>query len=264
MSSSRSIAAARQRRATEAPQQMQNRPRTSMNSAPAFNQPIQRQLPTQQRQPMQQQQQQQQQKVQQKYQEPPTELVQSKISISDAIGLITLRLGRLELSEMKKSKGDASGESSSSSDSVGSMNDVVVVKSIFSRLEDLENNSLVKSFESKLSLMTDLVVQLQNELKDLKENVSNIEAFALEVNDHVVSLSEQQTVVINDSTQLVSQVEPDASGKNSEEVVEPSISNETEKVNSESEPTFSELVVSTVSEEKIQMIVEEKKDESEN
>jgi hypothetical protein len=259
MSSSRSIAAARQRRATEAPQQMQNRPRTSMNSAPAFNQPIQRQLPTQQRQPTQQQQQQQ----QQKYQEPPTELVQSKISISDAIGLITLRLGRLELSEMKKSKGDASGESSSLSDSVGSMNDVVV-KSIFSRLEDLENNSLVKSFESKLSLMTDLVVQLQNELKDLKENVSNIEAFALEVNDQVVSLSEQQTVVIHDNAQLVSQVEHDASDKNSEEVVESSVSNETEKVNSESAPTFSEPVVPVVSEEKIQMIVEEKKDDSGN
>ena len=83
MSSSRSIAAARNRRASDAPptpQPQQTRPNTSINSASSLK-------------PQQQQ--------QKKPPPPPPPTSQSnasfsKISVSDAIGLITLRLGRVE------------------------------------------------------------------------------------------------------------------------------------------------------------------------
>jgi hypothetical protein len=92
MSSSRSVAAARARRA----------PETSSSSQSAFKP----QMP-QQRQPMQQQQQQQQQQSKMAataggkppmtpYQ-PQQSSVENKLSVSDAFALVTLRLGRVEL-----------------------------------------------------------------------------------------------------------------------------------------------------------------------
>jgi len=84
MSSSRSIAAARNRRASDAPptpQPQQTRPNTSINSANSLK-------PQQQQQPQQQQ------------KKPPTPPQSNtpfnKISVSDAIGLVTIRLGKVE------------------------------------------------------------------------------------------------------------------------------------------------------------------------
>ena len=89
MSSSRSIAAARNRRASDAPptpQPQQMRPNTSINSAISLKQ--------------QQQPQPQQQQMRGKPPPPPPQQQQqqpfNKISVSDAIGLITLRLGKIE------------------------------------------------------------------------------------------------------------------------------------------------------------------------
>jgi hypothetical protein len=80
MSSSRSIAAARNRRANDAPptpQPQQTRPITSINSATSLKQ---------------------QQPMNSKPPHPPsqTNTPFNKISVSDAIGLITLRLGKIE------------------------------------------------------------------------------------------------------------------------------------------------------------------------
>ena len=78
MSSSRSIAAARNRRANDAPptpQPQQTRPITSINSATSLKQ----QQPTNSKPP-----------------HPPSQQPFNKISVSDAIGLITLRLGKIE------------------------------------------------------------------------------------------------------------------------------------------------------------------------
>lgn len=100
MSSSRSIAAARNRRAGE---QQPSRPNTSIASASVFSQQPrgvpQRAVPPQQQQQYQQQQQQQYQQPQQQ------QMVQKpKISISDAIGLTTIRLCKVEnfISELKE------------------------------------------------------------------------------------------------------------------------------------------------------------------
>ena len=79
MSSSRSITAARNRRAGEAPIKMQtaNRPMTSIASGPAMTQ-------------------QQSQYQSQTQQTKPNGLPFQKLTISDAVGLITLRLGKVE------------------------------------------------------------------------------------------------------------------------------------------------------------------------
>jgi hypothetical protein len=82
MSSSRSIAAARNRRASDAPptpQPQQTRPNTSINSANSLKP-----------------QQQQQQKKTPPPAPPQSNISFNKISVSDAIGLITIRLGRVE------------------------------------------------------------------------------------------------------------------------------------------------------------------------
>lgn len=99
--SSRSLATARAKRAGEnTPHMSGNRPGTSINSHAAFSQPNQGQLPNQRGRPPQappQQQQKQQQSYNQiKQSKQQNELPFSKLSISDAIGLITLRLGRVE------------------------------------------------------------------------------------------------------------------------------------------------------------------------
>jgi hypothetical protein len=99
MSSSRSIAAARNRRAGE---QQPSRPNTSIASASVFSQQP-RGVP--QRAVPQQQQQYQQQQQQQQYQQQQQQMVQKpKISISDAIGLTTIRLCKVEnfISELKE------------------------------------------------------------------------------------------------------------------------------------------------------------------
>jgi hypothetical protein len=110
MSSSRSIAAARNRRASggEQPPLNQGRPRpnTSIGSQPAFAQQQQqfqqpnRRIVSQQQQPQQQQQQSKQQQQQRNFKSGQTPgsvpIALNKISISDAIGLITIRLGRVE------------------------------------------------------------------------------------------------------------------------------------------------------------------------
>ena len=101
MSSSRSIAAARNRRAGE---QQPSRPNTSIASASVFSQQQQPRGVPQRAVPPQQQYQQQQQ--QQQYQQPQQQqMVQKpKISISDAIGLTTIRLCKVEnfISELKE------------------------------------------------------------------------------------------------------------------------------------------------------------------
>ena len=107
--SSRSLAAARARRSGEnAPPVSGNRPVTSIGSQAAFAQQMHQQQPNNVRtarsfqQPPQQYGKQPPQQYQQFYEEPPQQQTQQnglpfqKLSISDAIGLITLRLGRVE------------------------------------------------------------------------------------------------------------------------------------------------------------------------
>jgi len=178
MSSSRSIAAARNRRSGDPPpqQQMNSRPVTSIASHAAF-------APQQQQQQQQQQQSrvrtapppppQQQQQHQQQQQQPF-----SKLSISDAIGLVTLRLGRVEqfMIDVQEEGGIHTNSTSSLPDNT-KLIDNSVLASIINRLDSLEKKEVNNEVFSKL----------EKDIKDVKELCLNLsaqlESFTKDTND---------------------------------------------------------------------------------
>uniref|UniRef100_A0A6C0ARI9 Uncharacterized protein n=1 Tax=viral metagenome TaxID=1070528 RepID=A0A6C0ARI9_9ZZZZ len=137
--SSRSLAAARARRAGEnAPPVSGNRPGTSIGSGAAFaNQNYQQPTNIRTSRPGSGQQQQQQQQQQDPQQQPQNKLGFNKLSISDAIGLITLRLGRVEqyIIETEHEK-DINGDNGSNSGS--NSLDTTIFNNIVNRIDTLE------------------------------------------------------------------------------------------------------------------------------
>jgi len=141
MSSSRSIAAARQRRAGEAPPVAQRGPVTSMGSQQAFAQ--------------QQMQQKQMRPPQPNYQQPQNSVIPpeaprvpvGKLSLGDAFALVTIRLGRLETIIQKLEAegviGENAGSASSTMEHDENMRlvDDTVIRNIIARLGDLEKNN---------------------------------------------------------------------------------------------------------------------------
>jgi hypothetical protein len=212
--SSRSLAAARSRRAGDniPPPVSGSRPGTSIGSQAAFVQqtqvqpppnvrvgrgpppqqqqqkqmpqqqkqmPQQKQIPQQQQQQYQQQQYQQQQQQQQ--QQPATAnggLPFSKISISDAIGLITLRLGRIEqwmyetdheLDVTRDSEGNLFGNLDLGNlPEKSSIGDIGVLNSILDRLQSLENK------DSGSSINDETITKFSDDITRLTEQLTRI------------------------------------------------------------------------------------------
>jgi len=162
MSSSRSIAAARNRRAGDpAPT---SRPGTSISAQPAFSQ----------------QQQQGKRSVTAQNSTPnvPVTANNAKLTISDAIGLITLRLGRVEqiIMEAEHNGGFSSGSGIPDN---AHLVDKSVINSIVNRLDSLEK----KEKESSNNQQTN---KLEAELRDIKDllmsQMVKYEKFTLETN----------------------------------------------------------------------------------
>jgi hypothetical protein len=159
MSSSRSIAAARNRRSGDTSQQQQqqqqiSRPGTSIASQAALqgggnNRRVQSQ---QTQQPLQQQQQ----------QTLPTQPSRVKLSVSDAIGLITLRLGRVEQILIDQEGAALNGGSLSIPDGT-QLVDKSVFNSIINRLEAAETKG------KTITTYEETIQRLEKELKDLRE-----------------------------------------------------------------------------------------------
>jgi hypothetical protein len=178
MSGSRSIAAARSRRAGEQANIVSGgRPVTSIASQSAFaNQPYAQQQQQQNRggrgngiQQQQQQHFQQQQQPPSQQQKPSNNLPFTKLSISDAIGLITLRLGRVEQFMIDTEGEPNAGNSSNNSLSDNSkIIDSSLLTSIINRLDSLEKK------EQQISSLDKLVLHLQTELNTSKETVLNL------------------------------------------------------------------------------------------
>jgi hypothetical protein len=148
--SSRSLAAARARRAGEnAPPVSGNRPGTSIGGQAAFaNQNYQQPSNIRTSRPGSGQQQQYQQQ-QDPQQQPKNKLGFNKLSISDAIGLITLRLGRveqyiIETEHEKDINGDNTGNPGSNS------LDTAIFNNIMNRLDTLEKKEGAPEDVSKL------------------------------------------------------------------------------------------------------------------
>ena len=154
MSSSRSIAAARNRRAgggEQQPQTSRTRPNTSIASQAAFShQPLPPQQQTR--------------KIGQNNVPPPQLQQTNKISISDAIGLITIRLGRVEQYMQNLQEHDG-GVNLSGSENL-QLIDKDVIHSLTERIYNIENkpqqNINVTQINQHISV-------LEKEIKELKE-----------------------------------------------------------------------------------------------
>ena len=201
--SSQSLARARSNRAGErAPPVSGNRPVTSIGSQVAFVQQMPSHMSynmppppnnvrtTRSVQPQQQQQQQYQQYNKQppqqyqqfyeKQQQPQNGLPFQKLSISDAVGLITLRLGRveqwiIETDQEDGSKQTTSGDISGIPDNYKVI-DNYVLTSIINRLDSLEKNSSGASSED-IKKLSDDIKTLNDQFKRMSDDVSkhNIE-----------------------------------------------------------------------------------------
>jgi hypothetical protein len=184
MSSSRSIAAARSRRAGESqPPVSGGRPVTSIASHSAF---VQQQMPPPPsnnvriaKAPIQQQQQ-----MSQQGASPFT-----KLSISDAIGLVTLRLGRVEQFIIDFENGEIEGHHSNSGggSSIPENSKIVdnsVLTTIVNRLDALEKKEGSSSITSSI---TSSIASLEKEMKEAKDLLSHLlfkyELFTKETNE---------------------------------------------------------------------------------
>ena len=181
MSSSRSIAAARSRRAGESqPPVSGGRPVTSIASHSAF---VQQQMPPPPsnnvriaKAPMQQQQQQ----MPQQGASPFT-----KLSISDAIGLVTLRLGRVEQFIIDFENGEIEGQHPNSGGSSIPENSKIVDNSVLTtivnRLDALEKK------EGSGNVNASSIASLEKEMKEAKDLLSHLlfkyELFTKETNE---------------------------------------------------------------------------------
>lgn len=164
--SSRSIASARQKRAGEPVSVATNRPGTY----PGQQKPSSQQQASQQ--------------YNQKQQQQPVPL--SKISISDAIGLITLRLGRAEQFIQQQTHENESSSSTATEKTLPL--DKTIINNLLSRVDSIEKRETPPVDTSK-------IVKMEQELRDIKDlliiHVMKFEKFVLEMQDKSKKMEEQ-------------------------------------------------------------------------
>ena len=184
MSSSRSIAAARNRRAGDPPPT--SRPGTSIASQPAFSQQSQQNKRSV--------------NVTAQNSTPNVPITSTKLTISDAIGLITLRLGRVE-QFIQTAEHEGGINMGTNIPDNAHLVDKSVINSIVNRLDSLEK-------KEKESANNQQTTKLESELRDIKDllmsQMVKYEKFTLETNkrfedvdEAFVELEKQQEVAIN-------------------------------------------------------------------
>jgi hypothetical protein len=216
MSSSRSIAAARNRRSGDAPVnvQSQQRPGTSISSQSAFSQ--QNARPSNQNQKSQNQNQNQNQKSQnQKSQDagkPSNGLPFSKLSVSDAIGLVTLRLGRVEQFMI-----DIHEQGVPSVPDNKLVIDNSVITNIVSRLDSLEKKEYSTTNNEKLVYLENEAVALKNIISKL---TNDIQLFMQNTSEKFIDCEEafielEKSILTNDPLLSVEQIPEPNTDENS-------------------------------------------------
>jgi hypothetical protein len=198
--SSRSLAAARARRAGDAaPPVSGNRPGTSVGSAAAFSnmppQPGNVRVSSKQPMPQQRPQSAAFQQIQQQSQ---NGLPFTKLSISDAIGLITLRLGRVE-QWVIETEHENEGKDNSSTTTSGNAVDNSVLVSLLNRLETVEKKDLATG-SGTASLSSDEVTKLTSELASLNERYTK---FCDEANKQTLTISKHTEQLFRFERELV-------------------------------------------------------------
>ena len=241
MSSSRSIAGARNRRAGGEPAQPPRpRPNTSIASQGAFSQQQQQQQYQQarQQQPRQQQQQQQARKPAYDNSIPIQGNNNTKISISDAIGLITIRLGRME--QYLQGMQEKDDLSISQSDNNLQLVDKDVIHNLTERIYTMENK---KPDTILTSQITNQISSLEKEVKVLKElldiHIANMNVFISETDKNFDDVDNGFVELEKNIPGLAT-----INNKNIQLVVEEKIQVEEEQIQVEAEydaPTFSSI-----------------------
>jgi hypothetical protein len=208
MSSSRSIAAARSRRAGESqPPVSGGRPGTSIASHSAFAPPPPPNNVRVAKAPIQQQMSQQ--------QTSQNGLPFSKLSISDAIGLITLRLGRVEQFVIDFESGNISHSNSNSNGGIPDNSKIIdnsVLTTIINRLDSLEKregtgatssdqfSKMEKELKETKDLLSHLLFKLELFTKETNEKFGDFEGAITEIEK---SLEAHQFVELNDPLNVV-------------------------------------------------------------
>ena len=218
--SSRSLAAARSRRAGEnAPPVSGNRPITSTGSAAAFsnmNQPSNNVRVSRQQQPSQQQFQQQQpqqfqqqqpprqqstsfQQVKQSQQQAQSSQPFSKLSISDAVGLITLRLGRIEQWVIESEHNDEPSNNSNSNSTNLPDNSKIIDNSVFLSIID-RLDTIEKDKTSATPGTSESVAKLTEEFTKISEQLNKV---CDESNKQILTISKHTEQLFRFERELV-------------------------------------------------------------
>ena len=184
MSSSRSVAAARARRAPETPSQSSLKPQMGQQ-----RQPLQQQLPSYAQQVAANK------DSQMKQSKSQQSVVENKLSVSDAFALVTLRLGRVELLLQKWQSLGVESESGvhipAAASSALDVNNTIV-KSLVSRIDDLERSVKaavsMKDFEAKIAMLSDRNTHLHNELRDAKDTIFKLQTITLETSQKMMKM----------------------------------------------------------------------------
>ena len=203
MSSSRSIAAARARRSNEqTPPMSGTRPGTSIGSHAAFvPQTQQYQQPTNVRLARAPQMQQQMPPQMQ----PNNGLPFNKLSISDAIGLITLRLGRVEqfIIDLEIEQNSGNGSINNASFSIPDNSKIIdtsVLNNIVSRLDSLEKKDNT-GYGAEILKISEEFSNIRIEVQQLNEKIQNQTNETTEIKELITDIKETLTQHIQDTTE---------------------------------------------------------------
>lgn len=189
MSSSRSVAAARARRAPETPSQSSLKPqmaqqRQPQQQIPSYAQQVAANKDSQMKQSQSQQ-----------------NATENKLSVSDAFALVTLRLGRVELLLQKwQAMGVETANGVNIPTAVTTTSDVnnTIVKSLVSRIDDLERSVKaavsMKDFEAKIAMLSDRNTHLLNELRDAKDTIFKLQTITLETSQKMMQMMMSKSV----------------------------------------------------------------------
>ena len=189
MSSSRSVAAARARRAPETSSQSSLKPQMAQQRQP------QQQIPSYAQQVAANKDSQMKQSI------PQQNSLENKLSVSDAFALVTIRLGRVELLLQKwQAMGveSASGVHIPQATSSGPDVNNTIVKSLVSRIDDLERSVKaavsMKDFEAKIAMLSDRNTHLLNELRDAKDTIFKLQTITLETSQKMMQMMMSKSV----------------------------------------------------------------------
>jgi len=177
MSSLKSLAAAKNRRSGEQQHiSSGNRPITSIASQSAFAGQYQGRNPAMQQQQQYNQNPRQMQQQMQNQDQQSNGLPFSKLTVSDAIGLITLRLGKVEqfLIDVQQDGGFGNNSSETNLPANTKLIDNSVLTNIINRLDSLEKGGHQNNSNSNNNNNSELVGKIEKELKETREMLMNL------------------------------------------------------------------------------------------